>query len=251
MLAFSHVSVRTGKTEILRDVDFSLTPGRITVLLGKNGSGKSTLLQCVNRMRRYDGTILLAGADIASLSPVERARRVALFPQFLPETAFTVETLVSLGRSPYTGPDGRLSAADREAVQDAMALAGVTEYRQRTVSSLSGGEKQRAWLAMVLAQDTPLLLLDEPASFLDTDARRELYEILRLLVRERGKTVLTVLHDLNEAVRLGEDVVVLADHTACFRGSFGECLDCGVLERIFSVRRFTVTDEDGSHLFFS
>ncbi|MBQ8400855.1 MAG: ABC transporter ATP-binding protein [Clostridia bacterium] len=249
MLIFDHVSVSYGKNTVLRDVCFSLHPGRITVLLGKNGIGKSTLLRCLSGLQTYTGSILLAGEDLRTLSARERAKRIGILPQLLPQTAFSCRTLVSLGRNPYTNASGRLSAADREQVERAMERAGVSALADRNADTLSGGEKQRVFLAMLLAQDTPVLLLDEPASFLDTDARRRLFSVLRSLADD-GRTVLAVLHDLTEAMELADDVVILAEHTSVFSGSRALCLETGMPETWFGVKRYFCTNDTGGMLFF-
>ncbi|MBQ8642407.1 MAG: ABC transporter ATP-binding protein [Clostridia bacterium] len=250
MLTFDRFGVCSGRKEILQDVSFSVRRGRITVLLGKNGAGKSTLLRCVNGLLPYTGCIYLGGREIKTISFRERSRQICFFHQILPRTGFTVHSLVSLGRSPYTGPTGRLSDADLEAVEKAMDTAQVKSLADRRVDTLSGGEKQRAFLAMLLAQDTPLLMMDEPAAYLDTDARRHLLQMLRDLVDIHGKTLLLVLHDLTDALEIADDVVILAERTSVFTGSRAQCLDSGMVGKWFGVRRYFCTDEGGARMFF-
>ncbi len=250
MLTIDNLGVSHSGKVVLREVSFSLRPGKITVLLGKNGAGKSTLFRCINGLQPHTGQILLNGTPLAHLPPVMRARQIGILPQILPSTGFTVRALVSLGRNPYLGTAGRLSAADRSAVENAMTLAQVQPYGDRTVDTLSGGEKQRAYLAMVLAQDTPLLLLDEPTSYLDTDTRRHLLKLLRELADVHGKTLFVILHDLTEAVELADDAVILADGTSVFCGSVRECLRQDALEKWFGVERFFCTNGDMNRIFF-
>lgn len=235
MIRFENLSVTKSKKPILHDLSFSVKQGEITALLGKNGSGKSTLLSCVNGLCPYGGNIFLNGTDLASLSARERATRVAIFPQLLPNTPLTVKELTALGRTPYTGFTGRLSDADEEAIAKALATAGAEALSHRPCNTLSGGERQRAFLAMLLAQDTPLLLLDEPATFLDADAARSLCELLRTLTRDHGKTVLAVIHDLSAAVRLADRIVILENGTPAFVGTTEECLAARAIENAFSV----------------
>lgn len=250
MLTVENLGVTKGSRAILRDVSFALRPGKVTVLLGKNGAGKTTLFRCVNGLQRYSGRTLLEGIPVENFSASEKAKKIGVLPQFLPGSGFTVRTLVSLGRNPYTGSAGRLSAADREAVENAMELVHVQDFADRTVESLSGGEKQRAYLAMLLAQDTPLMLLDEPASSLDTDARRQLLELLRTLADRQNKTLLVILHDLTEAFTLADDVLILADGTCVYSGTAEDCLTTGEPERWFGVRRYTCTEDGESRIFF-
>ena len=251
MLEFDHVSAVLGGKQVLKDVSFHLQPHKITVLLGRNGSGKSTLLQCVNQCRRYTGEIRLNGENIALFTTRERARQIALLPQQLPETELCVSELAALGRTPYTGPSGRLSPVDREAVADAMRMAGVEDLSERSCATLSGGERQRACLAMLLAQNARIALLDEPTAYLDVDARRELRESVALLARKQKRTLLVVMHDLNEAVRMADNIVVLDAGESRFFGTLQECLDAHILEDCFGVRRYTAQDETSQSVFFA
>ena len=164
MLEFDRVSVdHRGKT-ILKEVSFSLRPHRITVLLGRNGSGKSTLIRCVNGLQRHTGEIRLDGVSLALTPPRERARKIGILPQILPETALTVRALAALGRNPYVDAAGRLSPEDRRMVAEALRAAGMEDFADRSLRELSGGERQRAFLAMLLAQNTRILLMDEPTT---------------------------------------------------------------------------------------
>lgn len=235
MIAFEDLSVKKGRQTILRNTNFALRRGTITALIGKNGSGKSTLLSCVNRLCPYEGAIRLEARDIATFTPLERAKKIALLPQILPATELTVFALVSLGRLPYTGSMGRLSDTDRKKIAEALSLTDMTAFASRPCHTLSGGERQRAFLAMMLAQDAELLLLDEPTAFLDTDAANGLYHILSDLVQNHGKTVLAVMHDLSAAIHLADDIAILDGGSLAFFGTAEECLAVHAIERIFSV----------------
>lgn len=251
MLEFDRVRVESGDRALLKDVSFKLQPHKITVLLGRNGSGKSTLLQCVNQCRRYTGEIRLDGQSLALLTPRERARQIAILPQILPETELCVRELAALGRMPYTDASGRLSETDRQAVVGAMQMAGVEDLSERSCGTLSGGERQRAFLAMLLAQNPRIAMLDEPAAYMDVDARHELREHTALLARKQKKTLLVVMHDLNEAVRMADNIVVLDAGECLFSGTLRECLNAHVLEESFRVRRFSAAGEAGEELFFA
>lgn len=238
MIGFEHVSVRRENKTVLTDISFTLRRGKVTALLGKNGSGKSTLLSCVNRLCPYEGRILLNDRDLLHIPAPERARLVALFPQILPDTPFSVAQLASLGRTPHAGTFGSLTDIDLQKVQEAISLAGMTTFADRPCNTLSGGERQRAFLAMLLAQDTPLLLLDEPATFLDADAAKELYELIVTLARGHEKTVLAVMHDLSAAVNVADDIAILDGGSLAFFGTTEECLASHTIERVFSVTAY-------------
>ncbi len=242
MLEFSHVSVKRGKHLLLNDITFAPRHGKITALLGKNGCGKSTLLSCVNRLHPYSGRITLSGREISELPSRERAQAIALLPQLLPDTPFTVRRLAELGRTPHTGLGGHLSENDRRVITSAMEDAEVTELANRPANTLSGGEKQRAFLAMLMAQDPPTLLLDEPATFLDAEAARSLYDLMTTLAHVRGKTVLAVMHDLSAALRVADDIAILDGGKLTFYGTAEQCLAAHAIENTFRVTAYPCED---------
>ena len=237
MLEFDRVCVTHRGRSILHEISFSLRPHRITALLGRNGSGKSTLIRCVNGLQRYTGEIRLDGVSLALTPPRERARKIGILPQILPETALRVGALAVLGRNPYVDAAGRLSPEDRRMVSEALRAAGMEEFADRSLKELSGGERQRAFLAMLLAQNTRILLMDEPTTYLDVDARRELRDLIRMLAQRQKKTLMVVLHDLNEAVELADDVVILENGEMRFCGDVQACLNARALEDCFHVTR--------------
>jgi iron complex transport system ATP-binding protein len=205
------VGVTIGARAILADVSLRLEPGKIHGLIGANGSGKSTLLKLLARQTRpTSGTIWFSGAEIGALPPRAFARAVAYMPQFTPPAeGMTVDELVALGRFPWHGAFGRFGAEDRAKVAAALVDTGLDALAGRLVDTLSGGERQRAWLAMMLAQDTRCLLLDEPTSALDIAHQVEVLKLVRSLNRARGLAAVVVLHDVNMAARLCDEIVAL------------------------------------------
>lgn len=238
MMTFDAVSVQYGKRPVLCDVSFALPKGKITVLLGQNGVGKSTLLRCVNGLCPYTGRILLDGTPLSALSDREKARQIGILPQVLPSTHFTAQTLIELGRNPYVGPTGRLAETDRKQVENAIERTEVHPFLTRTVDTLSGGERCRAFLAMLVAQNPAVLLLDEPFAALDAPGRRQFYTLLRSLADRDDKTILVILHDLTEAMEIADHVVILQNGGVAFAGSRDDCLGTTVLEDTFGVQRF-------------
>lgn len=237
MLEIKNLSARIGGEEFLRDISLTLPAGTLTALVGRNGSGKSTLLSCIGGVRKCWGDILLSGEELKSLPPRTRAQRLSLLPQSLAAPHITVTELAELGRSPYVGIGRRFTAADTAAVYRAMETAGVQAFAERFVDELSGGEKQRAYLAMILAQETELLLLDEPTTHMDAACGDSFLRCLAAL-RQQGRTLLVVMHDIAEAVRYADRVAVMENGRIVFAGSTGECLTCGVLEQTLHVRRY-------------
>ena len=247
MLELRNVSVRYGKKKVLREVSLSLNPCRLTVLVGRNGSGKSTMLSCVNQQIPYTGQILEGERDLAGLPARERARTVAILPQSMPSPHITVREMVSFGRNPYLDFTGRLTEKDRKAVTDAMLDADALDMADRYVDTLSGGELQRVRLAMILAQNTPIILLDEPTSHMDQVHEAAFLELLRDLKVRKKKTFLLVLHDLTLAAAYADDLIVLEEGRVSFQGTREACLEQEILERAFGVKRYTA----GNRIFFS
>ena len=250
MLKIENLSIRFGQKQVLSDISFTLKPHRLTVLVGRNGAGKSTLLGCVNQQLPYTGTIREGDRNLARLAPRQRAKTIALLPQSLPSPHITARELVSLGRNPYLDFTGRLTEEDRQAVEEALRDAAAAELAQRYVDTLSGGEKQRIALAMILAQNTPIALLDEPTAHMDLSYEASFLELLRKLVAEREKTFLLILHDLNTAVRCADELLVLDGGRLIFAGSREECLEREILEKTFGVKRYMAPDGEKMRIFF-
>ena len=249
MLEIKDLSLRFGQKQILKSVSFQLRPHRLTVLVGRNGAGKSTLLGCVNQQVAYTGTITEGEKNLALISPRERAKSIAILPQSLPSPHITGREMAALGRNPWLDFTGRLRSSDREAVENALRDADAASLAERYVDTLSGGEKQRISLAMILAQNTPIALLDEPTAHMDLSYEAAFLDLLQTLKKERKKTFLLILHDLNLAVRYADDLVVLDGGRVVFAGTREECLEKEVLESTFCLKRYTVADGEEKRIF--
>ncbi|WP_439627077.1 ABC transporter ATP-binding protein [Shinella sp.] len=200
-----------GANTVLHDVSLLVPERRLTVLAGPNGSGKSTLLSLLSRvLKPTRGTVLLDGKAMAALPTREVAKKLGLLPQapLVPES-ISVYDLVSRGRYPHQGFLKQWSDADEAAVDRALAATTLTALAGRAVDSLSGGQRQRAFIAMTLAQETPVILLDEPTTFLDLRYQNEVMDLIGSLTHDHGRTVVTVLHDLNAALQYADRIVFL------------------------------------------
>lgn len=233
-LALEGVGFGYERVPVVRDVTAAFQAGEMAALLGPNGAGKSTLLRVASGLARPTaGRVLLEGADLASLPRREVARRVAVVPQeFSVQFPYTVRQLVELGRAPHQGLFGLARARDREVVTEALAATGVAMLADRVFNELSGGERQRVILALALAQEPHMLLLDEPTAHLDIKHQIEVLELLRQLNRERGLTVLAVLHDLNLAARFFPRLLLLRG-ALIDDGPPSRVLESGVLSRVY------------------
>ncbi|GAA0495828.1 iron-enterobactin transporter ATP-binding protein [Paractinoplanes deccanensis] len=228
---------------VVAGLDLTVAPGRITAVVGPNACGKSTLLRGLARLLRPTaGTVLLDGRDIHRLSTREVAARVGMLPQqpTAPD-GITVADLVARGRHPHQRWLRQWSAEDENAVAAAMVATGVTDLATRPVDELSGGQRQRVWIALVLAQETGLLLLDEPTTFLDLAHQLEVLDLLQDL-NTAGRTVVAVLHDLNMACRYAHEIIAMRDGAVLAQGPPASVVDATMVEKVFGVRARVITD---------
>lgn len=250
MLEFKNISVKKNGKALIDNVSFSLEKGKITVLMGKNGSGKSTLLGCIPAVIRYSGEIFVKGKNILDISAKERAKKISFLPQIMPQSSLSVRSIVSLGRTPYIKSTGKLSPEDKNAVDKALHLSNMQNFADRRLDTLSGGEKRRAFIAMMLAAETPVMILDEPNAHLDHNSSGELCLLLKKLTKEQGKTVLTVMHDLNEAMDIADNIALLDSGKLFAFGDKNYILEQDQLEKIFSAHRFEFETQNKKQIFF-
>ncbi|ATW87643.1 iron complex transport system ATP-binding protein [Halohasta litchfieldiae] len=243
VLAVDDLSVDLGGTEILSDVSMTAETGELVGLIGPNGAGKTTLLRAIRgSVQPTRGTVTVDGQRVDGLSAREIGRLVATVPQ---ETrlsfSFSVEQAVAMGRNPHISRFGTASETDRKLVADAIAETELSTFRERPVTDLSGGERQRVLLARALAQDTPLLLLDEPTANLDINHAIKTLDLVRSTVDD-GTAAVAAIHDLNHAARYCDRLVVLADGAIVAAGSPTSVLTEETLKQAFDAR--TVVSED-------
>ncbi|MFG3039205.1 ABC transporter ATP-binding protein [Streptomyces sp. NPDC048330] len=234
-LSATDVTVAYDGVDVVHGASLTLRPGEVTVLVGPNGSGKSTLLRTVARLQRPRTAALVIDGetDGLALSPREFSRHVALLTQGRPTpSGLTVRDVVDFGRYPYRGRWGRTDPGGRAAVDRALDLTGVTEFAERGVEHLSGGQLQRVWLAGCLAQETGVLLLDEPTTYLDLRYQVELLDLMRDLADDHGIAVGAVLHDLDQAAAVGDRIVLL---------DAGRIVADGLPEDVLTAERLTAT----------
>ncbi len=245
-LTASGLSVGYGDTTIVKNIDLEIAAGQITALVGPNGCGKSTLLKAFARiLKPKTGHVMLQGRPITSYPTREVATRLAILPQgpVAPE-GLTVTELVAQGRLPHQTLFRQWSPGDRAAVERAMDMTDLAEFADRPVHSLSGGQRQRCWLAMVLAQDTPLLLLDEPTTFLDLKVQVDLMALLSRIVHEDGRTMVLVLHELNLAAAFADRIVMMREGEIVAEGAGAEVICPDQLRAVFDLRSDVIADPE-------
>ena len=229
---------------IVPGFDVDLRKGKITSIIGANGCGKSTVLKAIGRILPAEGgTVIVNDVDIKTMKSRDVAKWLAILPQTptAPGT-LTCEELVAYGRYPYQKGMGRLTKEDRDVVSWALEATGMLEFRQREIACLSGGQRQRVWVAMALAQQTNIVLLDEPTTYLDLSHQLEVLEILKHLNREQGTTIVMVLHDLNLASRYSDYLLAMKDGQIARYGTPEEVMTRDVLAECFFIDGDVVTD---------
>jgi iron complex transport system ATP-binding protein len=234
-----------GDRGVLDHISVQLRPGERVAVIGANGAGKTTLLKVIGGLLRvHTGSVQIDGTDVAEIPRRQIARLVATVPQELViPFSFTVREMVELGRTAYIGLFGGFDAADRSAVDHAMQVTDSTCLASRVVNELSGGERQRVLVAMALAQEARILLLDEPTQRLDLTRQADILDLIRDVSTERGLTVLAAIHDLNLAAVYFDRLIVLSDGAIVADGAAGEVMKAQVLEPAYAGRlRFMPVD---------
>lgn len=236
-LAAESLTLAYGERMVVDALDLEVPPGAVTAIVGANGCGKSTLLRALARLLPVrSGRVVLDGADIRSRPSKEVARTLGLLPQspVAPE-GIAVADLVGRGRHPHQRALARWSAKDYAVVADALTATGTADLADRAVDELSGGQRQRVWIAMALAQETDILLLDEPTTFLDVAHQVEVLDLLRDLNHDRGTTIVMVLHDMNMAARYADHLVALSGGRIVAAGEPAAILTSEMIREVFDL----------------
>jgi len=234
------VGYRNGNQQVtlLSGLNLSLEKGKLVALLGQNGAGKSTLLRAITCDERpLGGTIEVNGKNLLDMSQKDRSRTIGLVStERIQAGALTVTELVGLGRQPHTGFLGRLDDKDREIVRQAMTDAGIIGKADEYMASLSDGERQKAMIARALAQQTPIIILDEPTAFLDVASRIETMRLLQTLAHDRGKAVLLSSHDISQSLMLADELWLITTDRQVLTGTTSQLVADGAMDRLFTGR---------------
>ena len=229
---------------IIHNLRLAIPMGQVTALVGPNGCGKSTLLRGISRLLKpKHGTVILDGQDIWKLPTKELAKRLGILPQspVAPE-GLTVHELVAQGRYPHQSWLQQWSAEDERVTQEALAITHIEDFADRPVDTLSGGQRQRAWIAMTLAQDSEVILLDEPTTFLDLAYQIDVLDLLYELNRQRKKTIVMVVHDLNHACRYADYLVAVKEGQIAAQGIPSEVVTERLVREVFGVECLIIPD---------
>ncbi|MCK9443172.1 MAG: ABC transporter ATP-binding protein [Tissierellaceae bacterium] len=239
------LEISYGDKHVLKEIDFKVENGQIVTIIGPNGSGKTTLIKALSRyIKAQSGDIYLRGKDIYSIPTKEIAKEMAILPQVKHVSAdITIETLVAYGRYPHLRFGQRMGKEDKDIVDWAIERTGLKELRGRYIGQLSGGESQRCWIAMALAQNPRVLILDEPTTYLDISYQLEVLELVRELNQSLGITVIMVLHDLNQAARYSDKIYVLKEGRIRQYGSPEIIIEKRLLEEVFRIEPHIYQDK--------
>ena len=235
-----------GTTKHLNGVSTQFPKGKVTTIIGPNGCGKSTLLGVMSRNNKpIDGQAMLENRDLVEYKPKEFAKKFAIVYQQndIPQD-LTVEKLVMYGRMPYSSLFQKKSAEDEEAVTWALACTNLLEKRDKDLSALSGGERQRVWIAMALAQKSEMLCLDEPTTYLDIYYQLELLELVKHLNEQYGLTIVMVLHDINQAIRYSDHIILMKSGNIVAEGAPRDVITKEVIKDVYGVNSVFHEDEE-------
>lgn len=236
MLTCEHITVRAGGKEIVSDVSFSLEAGQWLMLLGPNGAGKSTLLRAVSRAVRHEGHVMLHGRNISAYRPREMARHIGMMSQDAGvHGEFTLEEIVALGRYAHRGMLTPQYTDTQRCIDAALDTVGLSDKRCQRMQTLSGGERQRAFLAQVLCQDPDILMLDEPGNHLDLVYHKQLLDVIDRWRQQRGKAVVSVVHDLSIARRYGTHALLMESGRMAAYGDIRQATQPEILRRVWGM----------------
>ncbi len=250
MLKLENITAGYGKIPVIKDINIEFEKGRITTIIGPNGSGKSTLLKAiVDLCEVWQGAIYLKGKSRELIGQKEFAKQVSYLPQIHTGGAITVGRMVLHGRFPYLSYPRHYRREDYECCTRAMERTGILSLRDKKVEELSGGQRQKVYLAMALAGETELFLFDEPTTYLDINYQLELLQIMEQL-KGQGKTIITVLHDLDFALRISDTIIVMKQGLIAKAGTPEEVLKSGIIDEIFKIKVKSFLDNEGMKHFY-
>ena len=243
-LEASKLDLAYGNNRVIDGLDLALPVGKITAIIGANGSGKSTLLRGMARiLKPENGLVLLDGSDINQLSTKAVAQQLGFLPQGpVAPSGLTVHDLARRGRYPHQDLISQWTTSDQVAVDNALRLTGLEQSSETPVDQLSGGQRQRAWLAMALSQETQIMLLDEPTTYLDIAHQVEILNLLKHLNSEEGRTIVMVLHDLNQACRYADHMVAMMNGQIVAAGTPDEVVTPQLVEKVFGLMSVIIDD---------
>lgn len=238
------LNISYGDLQIVKDLNLEIPKGKITTIIGSNGCGKSTILKTIARiLKPSSGEIFINGKELNSQSSKDLAKVMGVLPQSpKAPNGLTVEELIAYGRFPHQSGFGKLKKEDKDIIKWSLEKTGLLEFKDRPIEDLSGGQRQRAWIAMSLAQQTDILLLDEPTTYLDLAHQLEILELLKELNKTEGRTIVMVIHELNNAARFADHMIGVKKGKIVCKGSAYEVMTKENLREIFNIDAEIIND---------
>lgn len=232
------------QVRVFEGLNLTIEEGKVTTIIGPNGCGKSTLLKTIGRiLKKQQGTVYLQDQNMQNLSTKDIAKKLAILSQTpIAPSQLKVEELIAYGRYPHRNNVNRLTKKDEEMIEWALTVTNTMEYRNRELAQLSGGQRQRVWLAMALAQETSILLLDEPTTYLDMAHQLEVLEIVKDLNEQHRCTIVMVLHDINHAARYSDHLIAMRQGAVMKTGTPEEILSADVMRNVFNINARIMED---------
>lgn len=248
----SDLSLGYGEKVIVDGLSLEIEKGKITALLGANGCGKSTILKgLTGQLKPMQGTVLLGDLPVGNMTAKAIAKQIAVLSQHAEKPlGLNVGQLVKMGRYPYLSLFDRWSDVDEIACNEALELTAMDKLKEQPLDALSGGQLQRAWISLALAQQTEVLLLDEPTTFLDLAHQLEIMDLMKKLVRQNDKTIIAVLHDLNQAARYADHIVLLKDGRLIAQGEPAKVITPANVKKTYGVAVSKITDPKSGKTYF-
>lgn len=235
MIKLNNITAGYNKVEVIKSIDMTFEEGSITSIIGKNGCGKTTLLKTAsNLLEPFSGKVTISGEEISSIPNKELAKKISFLPQIRSVPNITVYDLVMHGRYPYLGFSRTPQKKDKEIVEKAIEAMSIDGYKSKNIHELSGGQRQKVFLAMVLAQNTDIVFLDEPTTYLDINHQLEILEVIKKL-KQMGKTIVMVLHDLNSALSCSDRVCLMDDGEIVIYDTPQVVFESREIDRIFKI----------------
>lgn len=251
MLELKNLSIGYKANPVIKDIDLSFRPGEITTIIGKNGTGKSTLLKSATyQLKSLSGSIFLEGKSLEDYTRKEWAKKVAILSQSHADSNCTVLSLVMHGRFPHLGFSRKMGKKDYHVVDNAIATMQIESLQNKSLHEISGGERQKAYLAMALAQDTPYIAFDEPASYLDLAVQKDILRLLQTL-KQQGRCIITVMHDLGSALQVSDHICLLDRGFVVAYATPEELVSSGLIEKVFGVECVKIPKKEGPLYLFS
>ena len=240
MLEIRNLNLYLNNKKILDDINIQFIENKITIILGKNGSGKSSIINCINQIYRYNGSIYYNNQDLKKLDNRDKARKIAILPQFLKYPHIKVFDLVLMGRNPYRKIGEKYTEEDFEIVNKYLKEIGIEKFKNEFIDNLSGGERQKVYLAMLLTQDTDIIILDEPTTFMDIDNENSFLDLIKSLKNNYNKTIIVIMHNINKVINIADEIIIINNGKIIFNGPKEEVLNKEIIENQFNVRKIFI-----------